>query len=149
MQCTVEPIGTLRWVFAVAPSHPLAGVDGVLGRTDLQRHRAVAMADSARLMAPRTVGLLLGQDTLTVPDMAAKVQYQVAGLGFGFLPEPCARAAIAAGLLVEKQVEEPKPDETFYLAWRTGETGAALQWWLARMRGDALFDRMCRHLPTA
>ncbi|GGY32080.1 LysR substrate-binding domain-containing protein [Pseudoduganella albidiflava] len=144
-----EPIGTLAWVFAVAPSHPLAAVEGRLGRTHLQQYRAVAMADSARQMAPRTVGLLLGQDTLTVPDMASKVQYQVAGLGFGFLPEPCARAAIAAGLLVEKEVEEPKPDETFYLAWRTGETGAALQWWLARMRAGALFDRMCRHLPAA
>jgi DNA-binding transcriptional LysR family regulator len=143
-----EPIGTLRWVFAVAPAHPLAAVDGKLGRADLQRYRAVAMADSARRMAPRTVGLLLGQDTLTVPDMAAKLHYQVAGLGFGFLPEPCARAAIAAGLLVEKQVEEPKPDETFYLAWRTGEAGAALQWWQARLREGALFERMCRYLPV-
>ncbi|HEX8602196.1 MAG TPA: LysR substrate-binding domain-containing protein [Pseudoduganella sp.] len=144
-----EPIGTLGWVFAVAPAHPLAAVEGKLGRTHLQQHRAVAMADSARQMAPRTVGLLLGQDTLTVPDMASKVQYQIAGLGFGFLPEPCARAAIAAGLLVEKAVEEPKPDETFHLAWRTGETGAALQWWLARLRAGTLFDRLCRHLPAA
>lgn len=144
-----EPIGTLRWVFAVAPTHPLAAVEGKLGRSDLQRHRAVAMADSARQMAARTVGLLLGQDTLTVPDMAAKLHYQIAGLGFGFLPEPCARAAIAAGLLVEKEVEEPKPDETFYLAWRTGEAGAALQWWQARLCEGGLFERMCRHLPPS
>jgi DNA-binding transcriptional LysR family regulator len=141
-----EPIGTLRWVFAVAPGHPLAGIDRRLGRADLQQHRAIAMADSARQMAPRTVGLLLGQDVLTVPDMAAKMAYQVAGLGFGFLPEPGARAAIAAGRLVEKDVDEPKPDETFHLAWRTGETGAALQWWLARMRAHPPFEQLCRHM---
>ncbi|TWI66536.1 DNA-binding transcriptional LysR family regulator [Pseudoduganella lurida] len=141
-----EPIGTLRWIFAVAPSHPLAAIDRRLGRADLQQHRAVAMADSARQSAPRTVGLLLGQDVLTVPDMAAKMQYQIAGLGFGFLPEPGARAAIAAGLLVEKEVDEPKPDETFHLAWRTGETGAALQWWLARLRQHPPFEQLCRHM---
>ncbi|MBV8123226.1 MAG: LysR family transcriptional regulator, partial [Paucibacter sp.] len=96
---------------------------------------------------PRTVGLLLGQDTLTVPDMAAKFQYQLSGMGFGFLPEPCARAAIAAGLLVEKEVDEPKPAETFYLAWRTGEPGAALNWWLSRLRQPGVFERLVQHLP--
>ncbi|AVR97729.1 LysR substrate-binding domain-containing protein [Pseudoduganella armeniaca] len=143
-----QPIGSLRWVFAVAPSHPLAALAQPLGREELQAHRAIVMADSARRLAPRTVGLLLGQDTLTVPDMTAKFQYQLAGLGFGFLPEPCARAAIAAGLLVEKAVAEPKPDETFHLAWRSGEGGAALNWWLERMRRPGLFEQLCRHLPA-
>jgi DNA-binding transcriptional LysR family regulator len=143
-----QPLGKLDFVFAVAPGHPLAAVQGTLGRSQLQQHRAVSVADSARQMAPRTVGLLLGQDTLTVPDMRTKFQYQVSGMGFGFLPEPCARAAIAAGLLVEKQVEEPKPAETFYLAWRTGEHGAALNWWTARMREPGLFERLLQHLPS-
>lgn len=143
-----QPIGQLRWVFAVAPQHPLAQAQEPLGRNALQRHRAIATADSARLLVPRTVGLVLGQDTLTVPSMQAKVDYQLAGLGFGFLPERCARQAIAAGLLVEKAVEEPKPDETFYLAWRSGESGAALRWWQQRMAQPDTFERLCRHLPT-
>ena len=143
-----QPLGKLSFVFAVAPGHPLAAVDGPLSRNHLQHHRAVSVADSARQMAPRTVGLLLGQDTLTVPDMAAKFQYQLRGMGFGFLPEPCARAAIARGLLVEKAVEEPKPAETFYLAWRTGEPGAALNWWLQRMRHPGMFERLVQHLPS-
>lgn len=142
-----QPLGTLNFVFAVAPGHPLATVPEPLGRSHLQQYRAVVVADSARQMAPRTVGLLLGQDTLTVPSMQLKFDYQVAGLGFGFLPEPSARAAIAQGLLVEKAVEEPKPAETFYLAWRSGETGAALRWWSERMTDAALFGRLCRQLP--
>jgi len=76
--------------------------------------------------------------------MVAKLDYQVAGLGFGFLPEPWARAAIARGQLVEKAVEEPKPAETFYLAWRAGEGGAGLHWWLERLRGPGLFQRLMR-----
>ncbi|MGO4376773.1 LysR substrate-binding domain-containing protein [Pseudoduganella sp. RAF19] len=142
-----QPIGSLKWVFCVAPHHPLAAEAGPLGREQLQYHRAVVMADSSRQSAARTVGVLMGQDSLTVPTMQAKFDYQIGGLGFGFLPQQCARAAILAGLLVEKQVEEPKPDETFYLAWRTNETGAGLEWWLKRMQVPGLFDRLCLHLP--
>ncbi|KAB8042366.1 LysR family transcriptional regulator [Janthinobacterium aquaticum] len=142
-----QPLGMVDFVFAVAPTHRLAAVTHPLSRSDLQHHRAVVVADSARQLAPRTVGLLLGQDALTVPNMQVKFDYQVMGLGFGFLPGPCARAAIAKGLLVEKAVEEPKPSETFYLAWRVGEDGAALRWWLARMREPALFARLLQYLP--
>jgi DNA-binding transcriptional LysR family regulator len=74
--------------------------------------------------------------------MQTKYEFQLAGLGFGFLPESWARAAIAAGRLVEKEVEEPKPDETLYLAWRTSEEGAALKWWRERMRTSAPLARM-------
>ncbi|RJG00443.1 LysR substrate-binding domain-containing protein [Noviherbaspirillum sedimenti] len=139
---TAEAIGRLPFVFVVAPSHPLAGISRRLAKADLHEHRAIAVADSARHMAVRTVGLLFGQDTLTVGDMRTKYQFHVAGLGFGFLPAPYARAAIADGLLVEKNVEEPKPDETFYMAWRTGEEGAALKWWIERMRTAAPFERL-------
>ncbi|MDC8756101.1 LysR family transcriptional regulator [Janthinobacterium fluminis] len=142
-----QAIGTLPFVFAVAPGHPLADASEPLGRNQLQHHRAIVVADSARRLAPRTVGLPLGQDALTVPTMQAKFDYQLAGLGFGFLPEPCARAAIGRGQLVEKAVEEPKPDETFYLAWRAGEDGAALSWWLARLREPGLFARLLAHAP--
>lgn len=95
-------IGSMPFVFAVAPGHPLAGMPEPLGRSQLQNHRAIVVADSARNMAARTVGLLMGQDALTVPTMQAKYDLQIAGLGFGFLPEACARPAIERGLLIEK-----------------------------------------------
>lgn len=130
----VEPMGVVRFVFAVAPSHPLAAAPEPLGREQLATHCAIAVADSARRLLPRTVGLLMGQETVTVPDMVSKFRLQCAGLGFGFLPEPYVQRAVAQGRLVIKQVEEPKPDETFWLAWRTGEEGAALRWWRERMQ---------------
>ncbi|WP_313455989.1 LysR family transcriptional regulator [Stenotrophomonas sp.] len=130
----VEALGVVRFVFAVAPSHPLAADSGPLGRDALAEHCAIAVADSARRLLPRTVGLLMGQETVTVPDMLSKFRLQCAGLGFGFLPEPYVQAAVAQGRLVVREVEEPKPDETFWLAWRTGEEGAALRWWRERLR---------------
>lgn len=142
-----RPIGQMQFVFVVAPEHPLASVQGPLGRTQLQDHRAIVVADSARSMARRTVGLLFGQDALTVPDMQLKYDLQLAGLGFGFMPEPCARAAIAEGRLIEKEVEELRTPETFYLAWRVGEDGAALRWWSERMQRPGVFERLCAHLP--
>jgi len=140
-------IGDMGFVFAVAPHHPLAAVQQPLGRLHLQEYRAIVVADSARTMAARTVGLLLGQDALTVPTMQAKLDLQLAGLGFGFLPESVARPAVDAGLLVEKQVEEVREKETVYLAWRVGEEGAALRWWRERMQAPDLFARLCRQLP--
>lgn len=142
-----RPIGQMDFVFAVAPGHPLASSDGPLERSHLQEHRAIVVADSARNMAPRTVGLQFGQDALTVPTMHAKFALQVAGLGFGFLPRDCAERAIAAGLLVEKQVEERRAPETFYLAWRSGEEGEALKWWRDRLLQPGVFDRFRAHLP--
>jgi DNA-binding transcriptional LysR family regulator len=132
----------MSFVFVVAPSHPLAAVQHRLGKAELSAHRAVSVADSVRLLQARTVGLLFGQDTITVPDMQTKHDFQVAGLGFGFLPEAWARPAIDAGRLVAKEVEEPKPDETMFMAWRTGEEGAALKWWRERLRAAPPLARM-------
>lgn len=132
---TAEPMGVVPFVFAIAPDHPLAKVRRPLTKADMQEYRAVVVADSARKLTARTVGILFGQDALTVPDMQSKFAYQLAGLGFGFLPEAYARAAIEAGRLVECEVEEPRLPETFYLAWRSGEAGAALKWWVQRLRG--------------
>lgn len=137
-----EPIGTMSFVFVVAPAHPLAAVEHPIGKAELSHHRAVSVADSARMLQARTVGLLFGQDTLTVPDMHTKYQFQRAGIGFGFLPEAWVRADIERGVFVEKVVEETKPDETLYLAWRTGEDGAALTWWKKRMRETNPIVRM-------
>lgn len=145
-----EPMGEIAFVFAVAPSHPLAQIGRPLTKADMQEHRAVAAADSARKLPTRTVGLLFGQNALTVPDMRTKFAYQLAGLGFGFLPEPYARAAIEAGRLIECAVEEPRLPETFYLAWRSGESGAALDWWRNRLRGPGrLLDLLTAELSVS
>jgi len=140
-----RPIGELPFVFAVAPDHPLARLPAPLAAADLQQHRAVVVSDSARNMPARSVGLLFGQDAVKVSTMQAKLALQMAGLGVGFLPRHCAEAAIAQGRLVEKQVEEARAPETFYVAWRSGEEGAALKWWRERMLRPGLLARLCAH----
>lgn len=138
----MEAMGSLDYVFAVAPNHPLANCSHTLSAVDLAPFRAVSVGDSARSLPVRTVGLHYGQPTLVVPDMRTKLDYQLRGLGFGFLPEQMARHALANGRLIRLDVAQPRPSETFYLAWPSGERGAALEWWLDRMRHPAMFERM-------
>lgn len=139
-----EIIGTTEFVFAVSPQHPLAAIDKPLGKAELYQFKAIAVSDTVRKMPPRTVGLLFGQDSLTLPNMRSKYEFQLAGVGFGFLPEPLARDAIEKGLLVEKQVEEPRQPEPHYLAWRSGEEGAGLKWWVDKMKAPGLLDKLWR-----
>lgn len=129
----VRPLGRMPFVFAVAPTHPLAAAAEPLSAETLQRHRAVATGDTSRSLPPRSVGLLTGQDVLTVPDVRAKVAAQVAGIGCGWLPEHAAAAEIAAGRLVPKMVDEPPPRSELVLAWRTEHAGKALRWLVKRL----------------
>lgn len=96
-------------------------------------HKASAYAAEGGIELILTVVLLLGQKTLTVPDMRTKPAVQLSGLGFCFLLEPFMRSAIESGQLVKNQVEDLKPAGTCYLAWGNREGSATLQWWIDRL----------------
>ena len=143
----VEPLGDMPFVFAVAPHHPLASAAEPISDSELLRHRAVAVADSAQRMAPVTVNLLAGQDVLTVQSTAAKIEAQIRCLGCGYLPEPVAREHIAAGRLVAKQTQRGAIVAHLGYAWRDGTLaggsgrktpiGLALRWWLDQLARPA------------
>lgn len=141
---STAPLGSLEFVFVVAPSHPLAAIDRPLRKDDLMAQRMVSVSDSARRLPPRTVGLLMGQDTLTVETMIDKFHFQLAGLGAGYLPASWVQPALEAGRLVQKTVEEKRLPESFCIAWRTGERGAALDWWINRLRDSQLLERLAQ-----
>jgi DNA-binding transcriptional LysR family regulator len=117
-------------VFVVAPRHALARAAEPLAESSILPHRAVVAADSSRRLPPRTVGLLTGQDTLTVPDLPAKLAAQVAGLGCGAIPWYLAAAEVAAGRLVVKALETARPPSRAQAAWRESRPGKALAWWI-------------------
>lgn len=120
------PLGTVEFVFAVAPNHPLAGYPEPLQNIDIVKFRAVSAADSSRQLPARTSGLINGQDVLSLPSMTAKLLAQEQGLGVGYLPKSLAMAAQAKGSLVIKAVAEPKPVTQFFMAWNTNHHGLAL-----------------------
>lgn len=122
-----------RFVFAIAPGHPLAAWEGTIPSSELLRYRAIVIADTSQELDARSVGLLAGQDTLRVPDIRAKASAQVAGLGIGHLPHWLAAPEVAAGRLVEKEIADPRPAMPLHLAWRTRQLGKALEWFLAEL----------------
>lgn len=131
-----KPLGMMRFVFAVAPHHPLARVTEPLSDEQIRAHRAVAVADSAPHGQGLTVGLLAGQDVFTVPSVPAKLEAQLRGLGAGFLTACLAQPYIDAGLLVELPVQRPERQVPLSYAWRNGpspQRGRALSWWLDQL----------------
>jgi DNA-binding transcriptional LysR family regulator len=133
-----RPLGVSSdFVFAVAPGHPLAGWSGPIPSSELLRHRAVVIADTSQELDTRTVGLIEGQDVLRVPDIRAKANAQIAGLGIGHLPRWLAAPDIAAGRLVEKPLAEVRQELPINIAWRSQQVGRALAWFLERLADDA------------
>lgn len=132
----MKPLGTQRFVFAVAPHHPLAKAAEPLSDQEISRHRVVAAADSVRQGGGLTVGLVSGQDVFTVTTMQAKLEAQLRGMGCGFLPEGLAQPYIDSGRLVAKRVERTEQQVQTSYAWRktpTASRGRALQWWLDKL----------------
>lgn len=129
----MKPLGTQRFVFAVAPHHALAKAPEPLTDQVIRQHRIVAAADSVQRGSGLTVGLLGGQDVFTVTTMLDKLEAQLRGLGCGFLPEGLAQPYIETGRLVAKRVERQEHQVHASYAWRktsTASRGRALQWWL-------------------
>jgi DNA-binding transcriptional LysR family regulator len=134
-------LGEVDWVFAIAPTHPLAAATEPLTRDDILKHRAISVADSSRNLPPRTTGLLSGQETLTVSDTSAKLRAQVMGLGVGYLPQCLAAIAAAKGELVIRRTEEPKVSQMLYIAWRTTHRGKALKWFVEQVSAKGWLER--------
>jgi DNA-binding transcriptional LysR family regulator len=131
-----KPLGQMEFVYAVAPHHPLAHAAEPLSDEIIQKHRAVAVADSIQRGSGVTFGLLTGQDVFTVPTMHAKMDAQLRGLGGGNLPHCMARPYIETGRLVVKKTERGQRVADLHYAWRGGKTatqGRALQWWLQQL----------------
>lgn len=130
---TARPLGRVEMVLVCAPFHPLAKEPAPVTEASLLRHRAVSVADSSRLLPPRTLGLLSGQDVLTVATLEAKVAAHAAGLGVGWLPRWIAEREAWAGRLVILEPEAPRPVSEIVVAWRPSSAGKATKWFVKRL----------------
>lgn len=140
----MAPLGLINFIFTVSPHHPLAQEVSSIGHDLLIKHRAIAVADSAREFLPTTVGLLSGQDVLTVPTTQMKIEALLSGMGCGFIPENMAKPYLNVGTLIHKEVKSPKREIRSGYAWRvkkvgnrvTPNGGLALEWWLNRLEHE-------------
>ena len=128
------PLGRFQFVFVAAPTHPICNEAQPLIEATIHKYRAVSVADSSRNLPARTVGLLSGQDVLTMPSMSAKIAAHIKGLGVGFLPRAIAEREARAGRLSILNVDIAKPDGEMVIAWRPNRTGRALRWFITQFQ---------------
>ncbi|MBJ3816055.1 LysR family transcriptional regulator [Shimwellia pseudoproteus] len=121
-------IGLIRWVFAIAPDHPLAFLPEPLPESQLRQYPNIMVEDTAHTISKKVGWLLHGQETILVPDFTTKCQCQIQGDGIGFLPEYMARQATGAGLLVTRKIRNPRQDSPMLLAARHTSSGYVTQW---------------------
>lgn len=143
-----KALGSIHFIYVVAPHHPLAKAAEPVTDAMLMPHRAVAVADSVQRGSGVSIGLLSGQDIFTVPGMQEKLHAQLRGLGGGFLPEYLARPHVITGRLVEKRMQRAPRQVSVSYAWlraADGKEGRALQWWLQQLENagtrKALLER--------
>ncbi|MEA3083675.1 MAG: hypothetical protein QOC89_1372 [Paraburkholderia sp.] len=141
-----RPIGSLRHIFAVAPSHPLAALPEPVSMDIVMQYRGAVISDTSRELAPRTVASGANQPCIAVPTLAAKLEAQCEGLAAGTLPECIAARAIEEGRLVPKRVNGMREVTYCYLAWRDDESGRALQWWVEQLDLPDLIDRFISYI---
>lgn len=134
---TAQRLRGVDFVFCVAPHHPLAKADQPLAQEQLLAHTAIVVADSARLLPARSIGLQSGQARITVADIEAKIALQIAGLGYGFLPRCRIEAALKARELIAMDVAAPRASEPLWLAWNPADEGEAQKWWRTRLLAQA------------
>jgi len=79
------------------------------------------------------VGLLSGQDVLTVATMEDKAAAHIAGLGVGSLPRWIAEREALAGRLRILPTLGPRLEGDLAVAWHPGEEGRALKWFVKRL----------------
>lgn len=140
--CEHMPFVPIRFVLAVAADHELAGRQDVIGNDEIAQYRSVVMRDTSHALPQLAFGLLDNRLQVVVPDEASKLEAILLGLGCGFLPEAVARPRARRGELKLLKVKTPHPPSDSVIAWRAGEAGRALRWWVQRLTAPSFVRRL-------
>lgn len=123
-------MGEVEFVFAVAREHPLCLHKGAVDAAAISAFPTIVMADSSLSTPARSSGLLESRQIIRVANVDAKVQAQKMGVGVGFLPAHLIQDELHSGDLVILDCTVPRPNIPLYIAWRKGNTGKALAWFV-------------------
>src|ERR1700704_2391461 len=92
------PLLTIDLIPVVAPTHPLASIDGPIDTQTLYEHVQLVLTDRSDLTAGRDYGVLSGR-TWRLADLGAKQSMLLAGVGWGNMPSHLIQNDAAQGRL--------------------------------------------------
>ena len=133
-----ERLLSIRLALVAAPDHPLAQAQEPLTKEQLAEHVQLVLTDRSDLTRGQNFGVIASRNW-RLADLGAKHAFLRAGLGWGSMPLPMVAADLAAGRLVELNVESgvwPTGDQlTMYaLHRRDAPPGPAGRWLIERLR---------------
>ena len=131
-------IGTVLLVPVAAPSHPLARTEGPISAAVARQHVQLVLTDRSPLTAGQEFAVLAVQ-TWRLADLGAKHALLLAGIGWGSLPEPMARADLAAGRLVRLALDQWDNQRYAFQSVHRPDSppGPAARWLIARLAASA------------
>lgn len=121
-------IGYIKWEFAIAPTHPLALMPEPIAESQLRLFPTIMVEDTAYTINKKVGWLLHGQEAIQVPDFTTKCQCQILGDGIGFLPDYLIEEHLQNGVLVKKQIQNPRQNSRMLLATQHSTNGQVTQW---------------------
>ncbi|AWV02891.1 LysR family transcriptional regulator [Burkholderia sp. JP2-270] len=138
--CASEFLLSVGAVAVVAPSHPLAAIEGPILRSVAAEHVQLVLADRSSLTAGRNFGVVSAK-TWRLGDMGAKHAFLRAGLGWGYMPLPMVEEDLRSGKLVTLNLEiQPNVGPGFSMhAVHLMEhpPGPAGRWFVNRLKAQA------------
>ena len=115
-ELTLIPVRSVQDIFIAAPSHPLAGKQGIT-REDLAAHPMVMLEGNTSTRA--YVSDWLGKDfpppAIELANSDLLLEFAKRGIGISSVPEDFAAAALASGEVVSLSLRETPPPRQFYL----------------------------------
>jgi DNA-binding transcriptional LysR family regulator len=133
----------VAFMMVAANDHPLASIRGPIPKQELARHTQLVLTDRSDLSAGREFGVMSGS-TWRLADLFAKHSFLLNGLGWGGMPLHTVATDIAAGRLVELEIEDvPRGGLILQMSAVypiTAPPGPAGRWLIERLRA-------CRSAP--
>jgi DNA-binding transcriptional LysR family regulator len=102
---TTERLIGVTMVMVAAREHPLAKYEGTIPKSELTKHVQLVLTDRSSLSKGREFGVM-STSTWRLADLFAKHAFLLNGLGWGGMPVHVVKDDIAAGRLVELQIED-------------------------------------------
>lgn len=129
-------VTTVTMVPVAAPSHPLARVAGPLSRDALAEHVQLILTDPVQRAGP-SLGVL-SQQVWRFVDIASRLDFLLAGFGWGSMPLHLVQAPLAVGTLVRLTLQDPDPLPEglgiYAVHERQRPLGPAARWVLAALQ---------------